>query len=286
MSSGLRSSDLRSSGLRSSGFKSSEYEHGECHHDLNHKGASILMTESDDEPIVEETLVESVHETARKPDSSSKYLESFTSDLLIVDDAGGFLAKKALWNCLDSGQTRFGQNSKSNIMTTQVQQCKSRYHSRVETTITIASSFPHDARNAHTTVGGCSSGSSLTSCNAKGNTWFLEVGDLILITDGPKVKMKHEAVKAKQKMLAKIWWKLLECFGVGLGIRMNVLELVFYSDANLRIQSLSKLILQGQNAREDYEDVYGKLQLRTKPPKDYKDHSISITRSDGLHKKE
>lgn len=46
------------------------------------------MTESDDEPIVEETLVESVHETARKPDSSSKYLESFTSDLLIVDDAG------------------------------------------------------------------------------------------------------------------------------------------------------------------------------------------------------
>lgn len=98
--------------------------------------------------------------------------------------------------------------------------------------------------------------------------------------------MKHEAVKAKQKMLAKIWWKLLECFGVGLGIRMNVLELVFYSDANLRIQSLSKLILQGQNAREDYEDVYGKLQLRTKPPKDYKDHSISITRSDGLHKKE
>lgn len=57
---------------------SEEYEHGECHHDLKHKGALILMTESEDEPIVEETLVESVLETARKPDLSSKYLESFT----------------------------------------------------------------------------------------------------------------------------------------------------------------------------------------------------------------
>ncbi|KAL0864680.1 hypothetical protein Bca101_043798 [Brassica carinata] len=61
------------------------------HHDLKHKGVSILMTEIENEPIVQEILVESdesVLETAVKPDSSSKSLESFISDLLTVDDAG------------------------------------------------------------------------------------------------------------------------------------------------------------------------------------------------------
>ncbi|CAA7044304.1 unnamed protein product [Microthlaspi erraticum] len=45
-------------------------------------------------------------------------------------------------------------------------QSQSRHHARVETTRALASAVPQDARNEHTSVGGCSSGSSL---NAKKN---------------------------------------------------------------------------------------------------------------------
>lgn len=48
-------------------------------------------------------------------------------------------------------------------------QSQSRHHARVETTRTLASAVPQDARNEHTAVGGCSSGSSLNSGNAKRN---------------------------------------------------------------------------------------------------------------------
>lgn len=44
-------------------------------------------------------------------------------------------------------------------------QSQSGHHGRVEITRTLASAVPQDARNEHTTVGGCSSGSSLSSAN-------------------------------------------------------------------------------------------------------------------------
>ncbi|VVB03579.1 unnamed protein product [Arabis nemorensis] len=46
---------------------------------------------------------------------------------------------------------------------------QSRHHARVETARPLASAVPQDARNEHTAVGGCSSGSSLNSGNAKRN---------------------------------------------------------------------------------------------------------------------
>ncbi|CAL9237247.1 unnamed protein product [Arabidopsis halleri] len=45
-------------------------------------------------------------------------------------------------------------------------QSQSRHHGRVEITRTLASAVPQNARNEHTTAGGCSSGSSLSSSNA------------------------------------------------------------------------------------------------------------------------
>ncbi|XP_010506735.1 PREDICTED: E3 ubiquitin-protein ligase hel2-like [Camelina sativa] len=52
-------------------------------------------------------------------------------------------------------------------------QSHSRNHGRVEMTRTLASAIPQDARNEHTTVGGCSSGSSPSSGNAKRNNHHL-----------------------------------------------------------------------------------------------------------------
>ncbi|KAL0652434.1 hypothetical protein Bca4012_095125 [Brassica carinata] len=59
-------------------------------HHLKHKGVTILVTDKDDEPILEDTLVEPyepVTNTAMKHDSFSKSLECFTSALQIVDVA-------------------------------------------------------------------------------------------------------------------------------------------------------------------------------------------------------
>ncbi|EOA26652.1 hypothetical protein CARUB_v10022713mg [Capsella rubella] len=104
--------------------------------------------------------------------SESLHSNTMTTRLRHQTNRSATSGSSRAWPALNRGPTQASIASSVQSYGASAQS-HSRHHGRVEITRTFASATPHDARSEDTSVVGCSSGSSLSSGNAKRNNHHL-----------------------------------------------------------------------------------------------------------------